>query len=76
MKARYIGIHVEILLDILKGNFPRGVTVINPLPQDTMITSIGHDRMGRMYAIVNSSEFDEQPEHTELPEHVIQFHKD
>ena len=74
MRLRYVGIHGFFLLKYFQGGLP--VTrVENPLPLDSKVVSVGHDYLGRINLLIESSEFADLEEGSEIPEHKVLFHK-
>jgi hypothetical protein len=66
--------HSLSLLNVLKRG-EHHIRTINPIPDDTKITRMGHDEVGNLYFVISSKEFDELKNGDIIPTHSVYFEK-
>lgn len=70
-RVKVMEVMPDCFVELAKAN-PPGATrfervIEHPLPADAKLVRVGVSSMGRMYLIIESAEFEEVPDHGQLP---------
>ena len=70
MRVACLRVSVEVFLEFCKGgDDTRRVRVVeHGLPADTRFIRAGHDQFGNLFLTLESREFEDIPEHQQMPE--------
>ena len=69
MRLRYLPVYTDVLMELWKGNALPVTCVENRIPKDARVVRIGHDHLGALNIVIESTEFADVDEGAEIPMH-------